>query len=133
MEPRTWQLAAVGLGLGALAGCASSNGPNLPPCAGPVTLAATSALEPSFAWTPNCLVDQLTLEEDIAPSAGGPQPRWAMRSRVTGHGIPGPLRYGDVPASMEELLSPATLVAGREYSARVFAGTVVVGQAVFRP
>jgi len=56
-----------------------------------------------------------------------------MRSRVTGHGIPGPLRYGDVPASMEELLSPATLVAGREYSARVFAGTVVVGQAVFRP
>ena len=96
-----------------------------------MTLTATTALEPGFVWTPNCLVDQDTLEENIAPSAGGPQARWAIRSRVTGQGTPSPLRYGDVPASMKE--RAVTLVAGYEYSARVFAGTVVVGHAVFRP
>src|SRR5688572_6186782 len=133
MDSPKWQLAAIGLAVGALARCASSNGPSLTPCTDPVTLTATSALEPSFAWTPNCLVDQVTLEENIAPSAGGPQPRWAIRSRVAGHGTRSPLRYGDVPATMEELLSPATLVAGHEYSVRVFASTVLVGQAVFRP
>lgn len=133
MNSRKWQLAVVGVAVGALVRCSSSNGPSLAPCTAQVTLTATSGLQPRFTWTPNCLVDEVTLEENIAPSAGGPQPRWAIRSRMTGQGTRSPLLYGVVPATMEEVLSPATLVAGHEYSARVYGGTTLVGVLVFRP
>jgi len=137
MEPlltsRRWQWVALTVAVAALLRCSDANGPNLAACAGPVTLTATSALEPTFAWTPNCLVDQVTLEEDIAPSAGGPQPRWIIQARVTGRGARAPLVYGQVPAPMEELLSATALVAGHEYSVRVYTATVEGGVAIFRP
>jgi len=128
-----WQLLALAIGVGPLVRCASVSGPNLQPCSGFVTLTATSAINPSIAWTPTCLVDQVTVEEDIAPSAGGPQPRWIIRSRITGRGTPSPLGYGQVPTSMEEVLSAATLVVGHEYSVHVYDSTMEVGVAVFRP
>src|SRR5207237_10539520 len=124
MNSRRCYLAAIGLAVGAVARCASSSGPSLPPCTDPVTLTATTALEPGFAWTPNCLVDQVTLEENIAPSAGGPQARWAMRSRVTGQGKPSPDRYGDVAASMAELTSAAAAAAGQAAYVSVLVATV---------
>ena len=117
----------------ALLQCSEANGPLLSPCTGFVTLTATATLEPTFAWAPNCLVDQVTVEEDIAPSAGGPQPRWIIRSRVTGQGAGAPIMYGHLPPSMEEVLSAASLVAGHEYSVRAYAGTLEVGGAIFRP
>src|SRR5438309_10847009 len=124
-----WQLLALAIGVGPLVRCASVSGPNLQPCSGFVTLTATSAINPSIAWTPTCLVDQVTVEEDIAPSAGGPQPRWIIRSRITRRGNPSPLGYGQVPASMEYVLSASTFVAGRQYSDQRYERTCEVGVA----
>jgi hypothetical protein len=130
---RTWQRAALVLVVSGLARCTSSSGPNLAPCTGAVTVMPSSGLTPNLVWTPNCLVDQVTVEENIAPSAGGPQPRWIIQSRTTGQGTPSPLRYGDVPASMQEVLSAAALVAGHQYRVSVLGGGMVVGTAVFTP
>src|SRR5206468_4647046 len=48
---------------------------------GPVrTMTPASGLALTFTWTPNCLVDQVAVEENIAPSARGPQPRWIIQS-----------------------------------------------------
>jgi len=137
MEPRLtsrrWQWVTLTVAVSALLRCSDANGPTVASCTGPVTLTATSALEPNFEWTPNCLVDQLTVEEDIAPSAGGPQPRWIIQARVTGRGARAPLAYGQVPTPMEELLTATPLVAGHEYTVRVYAAMVEVGVATFRP
>jgi hypothetical protein len=130
---RTWQHPALLLAVGGLARCTSSSGPNLAPCSGAVTLTPSSGLTPTLVWTPNCLVDQVTVEENIAPSAGGPQPRWIIQSQTTGQGTPSPLRYGDVPAPMQVVLSAAALVAGHQYRVHVSGGGTVVGTAVFTP
>jgi hypothetical protein len=130
---RRWQLAALAIAVAPLLRCSDATDPNVLPCTGAVALTATSTGTPSFAWTPNCLVDQVAVEENIAPSAGGPQPRWAIQSRVTGRGTRSPLGYGQVPLSMEELLSAAALVTGHQYSVRVYANTTQVGVATFRP
>ena|ERR1051325_2165412 len=133
LTSRRWQLVVLTVAVVALLRCSDASEPSLDSCTGPVTLTATSGLEPSFAWSPNCLVDQVTVEEDIAPSAGGPQSRWIIQARVTGQGARAPLSYGQVPTPMEELLSATPLVAGHEYSVRVYAAMVEVGVAIFRP
>jgi hypothetical protein len=127
------RLAALAVAATPLLGCSGATGPSLAACTGGVTLTTTSSLDPTFTWTPNCLADQVTVEEDIAPSAGGPQPRWIITSRVAGQGAGGPLGYGHVPPAMQEVLSAASLVAGHEYSVRVYATTTQVGVAVFTP
>src|SRR5437899_5619515 len=96
---RRWRLAAFVLALATLVHCADLSGSNVVPCTGVVTLTATPALEPSFAWTPNCLVDGLLVEEVLPPSLGGPQPRWFITARIAGRGAGSPLAYGRVPAS----------------------------------
>src|SRR6266540_1106056 len=100
------RLAAVVLATGLLLCWSCATGPDLVACTGPVTVTTTSGLDPTFSWTPNCLVDQLSVEADIAPSAGGPQPRW---------------------------LSASPLVAGHEYTVRVFASGTQIGLRVFGP
>jgi len=130
----TWPRAAlVVLALGGLTRCTSSGGPGLAACSGAVTMTPASGLAPTFTWTPNCLADQVAVEENIAPSAGGPQPRWIIQSRTTGQGTSSPLTYGDVPARMQEVLSAAPLVAGHQYRVSVSGGTTVVGTRVFTP
>jgi len=127
------RLAAVVLATGLLLCWSCATGPDLVACTGPVTVTTTSDLDPTFSWTPNCLVDQLSVEADIAPSAGGPQPRWLIAARVTGRGAGAPLRYGHVPFTMEEALSASPLVAGHEYTVRVFASGTQIGLRVFGP
>jgi hypothetical protein len=129
----TWQRAVLVLALGGLARCTSSSGLSLAACSGAVTVTPTSDLAPTLAWAPNCFVDQVTVEESIAPSAGGPQPRWIIQSQTTGQGTPSPLRYGDVPARMKEVLSAQPLVTGHQYRISVSGGATVVGTAVFTP
>lgn len=91
------------------------SGTTEPVCTGFLTVTATSTAEPTFSWTPTCLVDQVYVEESIAPSAGGPQPRWIIQSRVPGRGTPPPLRYGQVPSTMHEVLADTNLIAGHHY------------------
>jgi len=134
MVSRKLQLMALAVALGTLR-CDSSSEPNLPACASPVAVTATSSLDPSFAWTPNCLVDQVTVFAFVAPSVipSGRWTTWVITSRVAGSGASSPLEYGAVPAHMEETLSASALTAGVQYHVEVSSGTVVVGQAVFRP
>ncbi len=127
----TWPAVLIGL----LVRCTSPSGPNPPSCSETdrVTVTTASSLTPTFAWSPNCLVDQVIVEEQIAPSAGGPQMRWWIKSRTTGQGTAAPLRYGAVPASMDELLSAATLVTGHYYTVIVSSGTTEIGRVVLAP
>src|SRR5947207_3278620 len=133
LKARIRQLAALAFAAAPLLGCSGATGPTLAACTTPVTVTTTSTVDPTFSWAPNCLVDQVTVEEDIAPSAGGPQTRWIITARVTGQGTGAPLGYGQVPPAMQEVVSPISLVAGHEYSVRVYAPTMQVGVAVFRP
>jgi len=133
LTPRRWHWVTLTVAVAALLSCSDANGPNLASCTNPVTLTATLALQPRFAWSPNCLVDQITVVEDIAPSAGGPQPRWIIRARIAGQGVSAPLAYGYAPRTMQVLLNATPLVAGHEYSVRVYAATTEVGVAIFRP
>jgi hypothetical protein len=130
-KSRTRQYSVLSLGVGALISCGTATGPPVPSCSGAVAVTATSGLTPSFAWTPNCLVDQVVVEEQIAPSAGGPQMRWWIKSRITGQGTAAPLSYGTVPASMQQLLSATTLVTGHSYTVIVSIGTTEIGRAVW--
>ncbi len=127
------QLAALAFAAAPLLGCSGATGPKLAACTTPVTVTTTSTIDPTFSWTPNCLVDQVTVEEDIASSAGGPQARWIITARVTGQGTGAPLGYGQLPPAMQEVVSPVSLVSGHEYSVRVYAPNMQVGVAVFRP
>ncbi len=125
------RLAALAFAVVALLSCSEATEPV---CTGSVTVTATSAATPTFSWAPNCLVDQVYVEESIAPSAGGPQPRWIIASRVPGRGTPSPLTYGQVPFSMREVLAGSTLVVGHHYRVIVRdSATTELGAAVFDP
>jgi len=125
------RFSALALAVVPFLGC---SGATDPVCSGPVTVTATSAARPTFAWTPSCLVDQVYVEESIAPSAGGPQPRWIIQSRVTGQGAPSPFAYGQVPFGMREALTAATLVSGHHYRVGVYDSAMrEIGAAGFTP
>lgn len=121
----------LGLALGALTGCRDANAPNLSPCTGTVTLTATASLSPTMSWTPNCLIDQLVFEEPLPPSVGGVHFVWVISARTQGLGADSPLRYGSVPASMQELIAAEPLVTGHSYRIRIFAGGAEVGETSF--
>src|SRR5258706_14778322 len=130
MQPRG-RLAALLFAAIALLGCSE---PTEPVCTGSVTVTATSAATPTFSWAPNCLVDQVYVEESIAPSAGGPQPRWIIASQVPGRGTPSPVTYGEVPFSMREVFADSALVVGHHYRVIVRdSATTELGAAVFDP
>ena len=110
-------------------------GATAPVCIGLVTLTVTSTAQPAFSWTPDCRVDQLYVEEEIAPSAGGPQPVWIIESRTPSHGTSSPVTYGELPfLTMREALAPTNLVAGHQYRVTVSdSGQGVIGNRVFSP
>ena|SRR5882762_5356879 len=113
----------------------SCSGATEPACSGVLTMAAASTTQPTFSWTPNCRVDQLYVEEEIVPSAGGPQPRWIIASRVQGRGTPSPVTYGQLPfITMREVLAPANLVVGHQYRVIVLDSAMrEIGNRVFSP
>lgn len=128
---RSWQYLVLGLALGALTRCTDSTAPNLSACSGPVTVTATASLSPTLSWTPNCLIDQLVIEEPLPPSVGGVHFVWVISARTQGQGAASPLRYGRVPASMQEVIAAEPLVMGRSYRIRVSAGGAAVGEIPF--
>ena len=128
---RTWQYLVFGLALGALTRCADLTAPNLSPCSGRVTVTATASLSPTLSWTPNCLVDQLVMEEALPPSVGGVHVVWLISARAQGQGAASPLGYGRVPASMREATAAEPLVMGHSYRIRVSAGSAAVGEIPF--
>ena len=71
MSSPNWQCAVLVLALGGLARCTSSSGLSLAACSGAVTVTPTSDLAPTLAWAPNCLVDQVTVEEEAVHFLGG--------------------------------------------------------------
>jgi hypothetical protein len=113
----------------------SCSGATEPACSGVLTITAASTTQPTFSWTPNCRVDQLYVEEEIVPSAGGPQPRWIIESRVLGRGTPSPVTYGRVPfLTMREVLAPVNLVVGHQYRVIVRDSNMSeIGNRVFSP
>jgi hypothetical protein len=105
-----------------------------PTCSSAVSVTATSSTSPTFTWTPNCLAEGLTVEEEIIPSAGGPQPRWIIRARSPGHGTASPVGYGHVPLSMQQAVAPTALVSGHSYRVSVWDATgAEIGSRVFGP
>ena len=121
----------LGLALCALTRCTDSSGPNLGPCSGPVAVTATASLSPTLSWTPNCLVDQLIVEESLPPSVGGVHTVWFISARTLGEGAAAPLRYGRVPASMQDVVAAQPLAMGHSYRIRVATGGAAIGEIAF--
>jgi len=115
-------------------GCTDSSGPNLAPCDGAVTVAITAnALQPVFSWSPNCLIDQISVEEVLPPSAGGNRVTWILTARTPGQGVGAPLRYGTVPTGMQEFLHAESLAFQHQYHVRVYGGGAALGGTSFIP
>lgn len=113
-------------------GCKDSTAPALTPCAGPVTVTLqTHTLQPTFAWSPNCLTDQISVAEEFPPSVGGYEMKWILMTRRDERGSGAPLRYGAVPFSMEELLHAQPLAFTHTYHVRVYGSGSMVGEAYF--
>ena len=129
----SWRLTALAFALAPLVRCTNLNAPKPLPCPRVVTLTATPGLEPRFAWTPNCLVDGVLVEEVLPPSAGGPQPRWFIIARIAGQGTGSPVQYGQVPASMAERYKAVTLATGHRYSVRLNVDSIEVAAVDFVP
>ena len=121
----------LGFALCTLTRCTNSTGPKLSPCSGTVTVTVTASLSPTVSWTPNCLIDQLVIEESLPPSVGGLHSVWVITARTPGRGAAAPVRYGRVPASMEELVAAEPLVMGRSYRIRVAASGAALGEIPF--
>jgi hypothetical protein len=111
---RTSWVVAVGCAM-ALACSSDDTGPgDAPPdCSGPVTIAVSSGLTPSFSWTPACRLFFVNVE------LGGSD-QWSIISDGT-NAIAPPVQYGVVPAGADQS-SPAVtpLQAGQTYDVNLF-------------
>ena len=121
----------LGLALWASIRCTDSMGPNLNSCGETVTLTATSSLSPTLSWNPNCLIDELVVEQPLPPSVGGVHVLWLINARTQGEGAGAPIRYGTVPASMHESSAAKPLVMGHAYRIRISTNGTVVGEIPF--
>ncbi len=128
---RSCRYLGLGLTFCALTQCTDATGPSLGACNGPVTVTATVSLSPTLAWTPNCLVDQLLIEEPLPPSVGGTQVVWIISARTAGRGAGAPIYYGRVPASMQEVVAAQSLAMGHSYRIRLSAGNAAIGEIPF--
>ncbi|PYP52452.1 MAG: hypothetical protein DMD45_04340 [Gemmatimonadetes bacterium] len=126
-----WRYLILGLPPCALARCTDTTGPSLGPCSGSVTVTATASLSPTLSWTPNCLIDQLVIDEPLPPSVGGVHAVWAISARTPGEGAAAPLRYGTVPASMQESVAAEPLIMGHSYRIRISGSGAPVGEVPF--
>ena len=131
MHSWIWRYLGVGFALWALARCTDATGLSLGLCSGTVAVTATASLSPTVSWTPNCLIDQLVIEEPLPPSVGGVHSVWVITARTPGQGQAAPIRYGSVPASMEELVASEPLVMGHSYRIRVSASGAALGEIPF--
>jgi hypothetical protein len=122
---------SLGLALCALVRCTDNTGPGLSACDGPVAVTATASLSPTLSWTPNCLIDQLVIEEPLPPSVGGFHFVWIIRARTQGLGAGAPIHYGSVPPSMQEAVAAAPLVMGHSYRIQVAVGSEAIGERPF--
>ena len=127
MHTRSWQYLLISLAVGALARCTDL----LAPCSGAVTVTSTSSVSPTLSWTPNCRIDKLVVEEPLPPSAGDSHLLWVISARTPGEGAAAPIRYGQVPASMQESVPAEPMAMGHSYRIRVLVGGATVGERPF--
>ena len=130
---RAWTTATLGLGV-TLGACDGATGASDVLCTTPVELSVTVGGAPRAAWTPGCLVQQVEVFEAIAPSAGGPQTRWAFVAPRGGFAPP--ITYGQVPVGADVGLQAVPLVVGHTYLVRLsmtelVGSSSVVGEAAF--
>jgi hypothetical protein len=128
-----WTGIAISIGL-VLSGCDGSPGPSAALCTTLVEVTVAVNATPRISWTPQCLVKQVVVSEAIAPSAGGPQPRWAVRS--LGGGMASPVAYGQAPAGAETLLAAEALLPDHQYMVQlgmteVVGTSSIVGEGAF--
>jgi hypothetical protein len=114
--------------------CDGATGPDLVPCTDPLTVTITAhTARPTFSWAPNCLIDQISVEEVLPPSVGGNQMTWILTARAPGLGVGAPLQYGAVPFRMQEFLHAADLSFQYTYLVRVYGAGTMLGETSFSP
>ena len=59
--------------------------------------------------------------------------QWIIAAKTAGKGVAAPIRYGDVPIDMEEVLPATPLQSGATYRVFVAGGGAEIGQAEFKP
>ena len=94
-------------------------------------MTATGSLSPTLSWSPNCLIDRLVIEEPLSPSVGGLHFLWVIDARTGGQGAGAPIRYGRVPASLQESVPAEPLVMGHAYRIRVSATGTALSEIPF--
>jgi hypothetical protein len=113
-------LLAIALSLVLSIQCSDSTAPVVGPCNQSVLITVAGSVAPTISWIPNCRVEQLAIEESVAPSAGGGFPIvWLIEARTVGQGAAAPVRYGEVPESMREWIIAAPLRSGHQYVVRL--------------
>jgi hypothetical protein len=99
--------------------CSDATAPLPGPCDQSVLITVAGSVAPTVSWVPNCLVEQLIIEEQVPPSSGRFPIVWMIEARAPGQGAAAPVRYGDVPPSMREWIMAAPLVGGHRYVVRL--------------
>ena len=128
-----WWTTSICLSAAAIPSCRDSSAPSLSACTSDsVTITASSGLTPTFSWTPNCRTDQVWVQAVLPPSAGSGM-QWIIAAKTAGKGVAAPIRYGDVPIDMEEVLPTTPLQSGATYRVFVAGGGAEIGQAEFKP
>lgn len=111
------------LGLGA---CSSPTAPDAP-CGAEVSLVASSGTKPTFSWTPDCGVAQLTVT-----TLGDSFFMWTVTSAP--FGIGSGVKYGDTPKGASLTRAPTPLQDGVTYQVTIQNNNGDrVGLAVFTP
>jgi hypothetical protein len=79
-------------------------------CTEPVQLTISDGLVPQFAWTPDCKVAILSVQEQ-----GTARTMWFAASTTFENEIPTPVIYGVNPAGSDTTMAPVPLTSGGTY------------------
>jgi len=109
-----------------VSGCDSD--PNEPEiCDSAVTVIQPSGLQPSFAWSPECGIASLSVTTPVVTQFGV-QARVVWAVDAPADQLSAPLPYGSLPWGASVLVSPDSLLPGRDYRVTLRRWVVVDGR-----
>jgi hypothetical protein len=120
-----------------LLGLNACGDPIAPLCSAPIDIEVSAGTTPTFTWDPVCSVEGMFVEDQRAPSVGGPQAQWGFVARA-GYRFEPPVVYGTEPSGAEVTVTAVPLMAGRLYTVKILMNqlvgtTNIVGTKSFQP